>query len=167
MNYQRTIDNIRAGALTRSELRAVRENALAKQKEGDADAQAVLQAVDCAVARDVSMIFMGFCPNAEITNRLDTEWKKKGICTFDYDESEMQMNTFRDICSGDLIVLKKVEVFGKTMSLHGHGRVKATGTGDDGRRYLEMDWSAENRNIVVPLMGCQSTVNLRTMGEDS
>jgi hypothetical protein len=68
MNYQRTIDNIRAGALTRSELRAVRENALAKQKEGDADAQAVLQAVDCAVARDVSMIFMGFCPNAEITS---------------------------------------------------------------------------------------------------
>jgi len=163
MKYQRTLDNIRAGLMTRVQLRAARENASAKQKDGDPDAHEILRAIDSAVAKDASMIFMGFCPNAEIANRLDTTWKAQGICTFDFDESTTQMNTFRNICSGDLIILKKVEKFGKTMRLFGHGRVKTTKEGADGRRYLLMDWSTQDRDIEVPLMGCQSTVNLRTM----
>lgn len=163
MKYENTLKRISAGDLTRVELRAVRENALAKKNEGDMDAQTVLQAVDSAVAKDASMIFMGFCPNADIDNRLDTEWKTHGICTFDYDESVVQMETFRSICTGDLIVLKKVEQFGKTMRLYGHGRVTGTKEGADGRRQLEMKWSAQDQVIEVPLMGCQSTVNLRSM----
>jgi hypothetical protein len=163
MKYENTLKRISGGELTRGELRVVRENALTKKNEGDSDAQAVLQAVDSAVAKDASMVFMGFCPNADIDNRLDTEWKAQHICTFDYDESVVQMDTFRNICAGDLIVLKKVEQFGKTMRLYGHGRVTGTTEGPDGRRMLEMNWSAQDQVIEVPLIGCQSTVNLRSM----
>jgi len=163
MKNQRTLDNIRAGALTRADLKIVRENALRKMKDGDPDAHEILQAIDHAVAKDASMIFMGFCPNAEFANRLDVEWKAKGICTFDYDESVIQMKTFRDICPGDLLVLKKIQRFGTSMRLYGHGRVRATGTGEDGRRYLKMDWATQDQVIEVPWMACQSTVNLRSM----
>jgi len=163
MKYENTIKKIRDGRMTRTELRDVREKALAKKKTGDSDAHEVLQAIDHAVAQDASMIFMGFCPNAEIANRLDTAWKTHGVCTFDFDESVVQMETFRNICAGDLLVLKKVEKFGKTMRLYGHGRVKAAKEGNDGRRYLEMQWSPQERVIEVPLIGCQSTVNLRSM----
>ena len=68
---------------------------------------------------------MGFCPGANFDNRLDIEWKEKGICTFIFLRSEQQLERFNDIWPGDLIVLKKRHQFGKTMLLYGHGR--ATG----------------------------------------
>lgn len=164
MKYKTVVDQIRSGRMTREELQLLRTRALIKQRDGDQDAHLVLQAIDSAVAHDSGIIFMGFCPNGEIANRLDTKWKSNGVCTFDFDESATQMNTFRRVCAGDLIVLKKTEQFGKTMSLHGHGRVTAVRTGEDGRRYLEMDWTAQDQVLSkVPLIGCQATVNLRAM----
>jgi hypothetical protein len=164
MKYQKIIDQIRSGALTRAELQTMRDRAAAKFAEGDEEARAVLKAIDSAVARDHRIVFMGFCPSGELANRVDGHWKANGICNFDYDESVDQMTLFRSICAGDLIILKKTEVFGQLMSLHGHGRVSGMRTGADGRRELLVDWSPAVRFAAnVPMMGCQSTVNLREM----
>jgi hypothetical protein len=164
MRYQKTLEQIKLGNLTRADLQTMRVRAQKKLDEGDEEARLVLQALDCAVAKDSGIIFMGFCPNGELANRLDEQWKEHGTCTFDYDDSIDQMNLFRSICAGDFIVLKKSEEFGRTMSLHGHGRVTGTNTGSDGRRHLEVDWSPTPRFASeVPMMGCQSTVNLRDM----
>jgi hypothetical protein len=165
VKYQGVIDRISSGEFTRAELRGLRDNAAAKLKAGDGDAQAVLLALDSAVAKDVYIIFMGFCPNAELVNRLDTKWREQGLCTFDFDDSDGQMQQFAQICPGDLIVLKKRQVFGKTMRLYGHGRVKSTRTGGDGRRQLVMEWASQMDVIEVPLMAANSTVNLRSMEE--
>ena len=166
MKYKAVVDQIRSGRMTRTELQILRARAHAKQRDGDQDAHLILQEVDSAVARDSGIIFMGFCPSADIANRLDAKWKSEGVCTFDFDESVKQTNIFRSICAGDLVVLKKnkPEEFGKAMSLHGHGRVRALKTGEDGRRYLEMTWTEQDQVLLaVPLMGCQATVNLRAM----
>ena len=165
MKYEKTIEQIRSGTLTREALRLIRERAVGALATGDQDAGSVLRALDNAIARDRRIVFMGFCPNGELANRVDGRWRAEGICTFDYDKSEVQMNQFRNIVAGDLIVLKKSEVHGQLMSLHGHGRVTGTRTGADGRRELLLDWASagpfpEN----VPMMGCQATVNLREMG---
>ncbi|MGJ7565260.1 hypothetical protein ACSFBM_15515 [Variovorax sp. GB1R11] len=164
MKYQRTIDQIKLGRLTRDELETMRGRAQANFEDGDNDSHLVLLALDNAVAKDSGIVFMGFCPNGDLTNRLDDEWKQSGTCTFDYDDSIDQMNLFRSICAGDLIILKKSEKFGQTMSLHGHGRVTGTDTGPDARRRLRVNWSSAGRfSSDVPMMGCQSTVNLRNM----
>ena len=42
------------------------------------------------------------------------------------DEGERQVEQFNTIYSGDLVVMKKREEFGKTMKLYGHGRVKSS-----------------------------------------
>ena len=165
MKYEKTIEQIKSGTLTRDALRTIRERATGALANGDEDARSVLQALDHAVARDWRIVFMGFCPNGELANRVDGRWRAEGTCTFDYDESEAQMNQFRSIIAGDLVVLKKSEVHGKPMSLHGHGRVTGTRTGADGRRELLVDWSqAVPFPEHVPMMGCQGTVNLREMG---
>ena len=166
MKYKKIIDQIASGALTRAELQTMRERAAAKVAAGneEAEARSVLQAIDCAVACDHGIIFMGFCPSGDLANRVDGLWKSNGNCTFDYDESKDQMTLFRSICTGDLVVLKKTEVFGRLMSLHGHGRVTGIRTGSDGRRELLMEWSSAVRfGTNVPMLGCQSTVNLREM----
>lgn len=164
MKHENTVNRIKSAELTRAELQTIRGHAQIKYDNGDEEARLVLQALDSAVAKDSGIIFMGFCPNGEIANRLDMQWKQNGICTFDYDESIDQMNLFRSICVDDFIVLKKSEDFGRTMSLHGHGRVIGRNTGEDGRRFLGMNWSpAVAFPSNVPLMGCQSTVNLRDM----
>ena len=52
MKYQQIIDRIKNGELSRLELKALRENATAKARDGDTDALAVLLAMDTAIAKD-------------------------------------------------------------------------------------------------------------------
>ena len=117
MKYQSNIDRIRNGSYTRTELIKIRTNAEAKLKKGDEDAKAVIDAIDQSTPADKTMVFMGFCPDADMENRLDIEWKEKGICTFIFLESEQQLARFNNIWPGDLIILKKRQQFGKTMCL--------------------------------------------------
>ena len=49
------------------------------------------------------------------------------------------------------------------MTLYGHGRVRLVVYDDNDRRYLQMDWSDQNEIIEAPLMGCNSTVDIRTI----
>jgi hypothetical protein len=123
----------------------------------------VISAINIAKPKDQYILFMGFCPDADFSERLDTEWKAKGICRFDYLASKPQLDRFTSICVGDLVVLKKREQFGKTMNLYGHGRVIGIEYDDDNIRFLKVDWSSQDEVIEVPLMGCNSTVDIKNI----
>lgn len=163
--YQSTIDRITSGTYSRSELVALRANVVEKVRGGDDDARDVVTAIDRATPSDKTMVFMGFCPDADFSNRLDIGWKEKGICTFDYLDSARQVERFNDIWAGDLVILKKRQVFGKTMRLYGFGRVSGVKYDEKDRRYLEMRWSDQKEELEVPLMACNDTVNVRTLGQ--
>ncbi|HHP0467497.1 TPA: hypothetical protein ACRZZI_005173 [Vibrio harveyi] len=161
MKYEKIIQVIQSGKKTREELEIIRVKALNKFKAGDDDASFIISAINAAQPKDSYVVFMGFCPGADFDNRLDAEWKKEGICRFDYLESVQQLERFNGICKGDLIVLKKREQFGKTMKLYGHGRVNSVEFDSNNIRYLKVDWSNQNQVIEVPLMACNSTVDIR------
>jgi len=163
MKYEKILETISSGRLDRSKLAKIRRNAEAKLNDGDVDAQAVIDAINISVPSDDYILFMGFCPDADSNNRLDEEWKEKGICEFNWEKSTHQMTAFQEICPSDLVVLKKIEKFGKTMKIFGYGRVEAIAIDDNGLRYLKMNWSSQEQVINVPLMGCSSTVNVKSM----
>ena len=51
------------------------------------------------------------------------------------------------------------------MKLYGYGRIKRIAYDEENTRYFEMDWSAQEQEIEVPLMGCNSTVDVKSMLE--
>jgi len=106
-------------------------------------------------------VFFGFCPGADFSKRLDTRWKELGICEFHYFGSATQVKRFASIVPGDLVVLKKRQVIGKTMRLYGFGLVTAIDFDEHGSRVLKVDWSKQERVIEVPLMGCNATIDIR------
>lgn len=163
MKYDKVIDRIKSGNMSRADLVKLKWNADEKYSKGDTEAKYVIDAINNSIPTDSYILFMGFCPGADFNERLDTEWKEKGICRFDYHESEHQVERFNSICKGDRVILKKREQFGKTMKLYGHGRVSGIAYDDKQVRYLKMDWSDQEETIEVPLMGCNSTVDIRTI----
>jgi hypothetical protein len=163
MKYKRQIDKIRAGTYSRSELIRLRDNVERIVRQGDDAAREVLEEIDRATPADRYLVFIGFCPNADFSNRLDTEWREQGVCTFVFHESEQQSERFNSIWPGDLIILKKRHHFGESIQLFGHGRVIGIKHDTAGHRYLEMNWAAQQRIIEVPLMGCNSTVDVRSI----
>jgi len=163
MKYEKIIDKIKIGNMSRAQLVKLKRNVNDKYTKGDSDAKHVLDAINNATPTDSYILFMGFCPDADFDQRLDTEWKEKGICRFDYYESKRQVEQFSSICKGDLVALKKIEQFGKTMKLYGHGRVRGIAYDEDNIRYLKMNWSNQDEVIEVPLMACSSTINVRTI----
>jgi hypothetical protein len=118
-------------------------------------------AFENATPSDSYLVFMGFCPGADFSRRQDTRWRAFGVCEFEYDQSEVQVRRFATIRVGDQIILKKREVYGKTMKLYGHGKVIGVYHSNEGRRVLKMSWNPLDSVIEVPLLGCNSTVNLR------
>lgn len=163
MRYAQVLERIQSGQMSRGDLVSLRDNALRKFEQGDHDARQVLDAINLAKPADSYVLFMGFSPDADFNNRLDIEWKAKGICRFDYLESTHQLERFNSICVGDLVILKKREKFGETMKLFGYGRVKSIAYDESNVRYLIMDWSDQSEVIEVPLMGCNSTVDVRSI----
>jgi hypothetical protein len=163
MKYKKVIDKVNSGTMPRDDLVGLKLNAEKMLANGDQDARAVLSAINIATPADSHILFMGFCPDADTNNRLDIDWKAKGICRFDYRESESQAARFDTMCTGDLVVLKKREVFGKTMKLYGHGRVISVAYDEKNIRFLVMNWSDQSGTIEVPLLGCNSTVDVRSI----
>lgn len=163
MKYQNKIDQLRSGRLTRAQIANLQQNAQRILNQGDTDAQFVLDEIQYSKPADTSILFMGFCPAADFSNRLDIDWKEKGICRFDYLESEVQLNRWNEVCVGDLIVLKKREKFGKTMKLYGFGRVMKICLDKENIRYFEVSWDEQSEEIEVPLIGCNSTVDIKSM----
>jgi hypothetical protein len=163
MKYEKIIEHVKSGKMSRADLVKLKRNADEKYANGDREAKEVLDAINNAAPADSYILFMGFCPDADFSERLDTEWKKKGICRFDYLISKPQLERFKTICKGDLVVLKKREQFGKTMKLYGHGRVSSVAYDENNIRYLVMEWSDQENIIEVPLMGCNSTVDIKSI----
>jgi len=163
VKYKRQLDRIHARGYSRAELNELRKKAQPLAANGDTDAQTLLREIDRAGPSDNYVVFMGFCPGADLRNRLDTEWRKKGICTFVFHESEQQSDRFNDIQVGDLVILKKRHQFGKTMQLFGHGRVTDVDYDPEGHRFLRMNWSPQQQVLEVPLMGCNSTVDVKAI----
>lgn len=161
MKHAKVLEKVRAGGYSRADLAKLRENAETQLAKGDADVAEVISAIDGATPSDREIIFMGFCPAADFANRLDIEWKARGVCTFTFWESEHQRDRFEAIRPGDLIVLKKRQQFGKTMLVSGHGRVTGVRRDEQGHRYLLMDWAAQEAVLEVPLMGCNSTIDVK------
>ena len=161
MKYNKILEKLSAGKMSRTELQDLRSNAISKFKAGDDEAIKVIAAIDVAKPLDTYILFMGFCPDADINNRLDTEWKAQGICTFDFPESPPQVKRFNDISAGDLVVLKKNLELGKTMTLHGHGRVTGVAFDEEEKRYLRVSWSAQSEVITVPAIAATHTVNIK------
>lgn len=161
--YAKILSRIGSSHLSREELSSLRANALKVIGRGNAAAQEVLDAINRAAPTDSYFVFMGFCPGADFSNRLDMEWKRKGICTFEFFDSERQMKRFRSIHVGDMIILKKNQERGRTMRLYGHGRVASLDKSPKGDFMLKMLWSTQADEIEVPLMACNDTVNIREL----
>lgn len=163
MKYQNLIDQIINGAFSRDELKIVEANAKRSSAVGKLGSEDILDALKRGKAKETYILFMGFCPGAKIENRLDTYWKEKEICRFDFLLSKSQLVRFENVYVDDLIILKKREKFGKTMKLYGHGRVKSIMYDQNGIRYFNMKWSKQHDIIEVPLLGANSTVDIRSM----
>jgi hypothetical protein len=163
MKHKKTLDRIRERKYTRAELIRVRENARRLLAGGDQDAHFVIDAIEQATPTDQYIVFMGFCPGVNFENRLDIAWRSDGMCTFIFHESPQQVERFAGIRVGDLVVLKKRHHFAKTMQLYGHGRVTGIRFDSENHRYLTMNWSKQENVIEVPLMGCNSTVDVRSV----
>ena len=108
-------------------------------------------------------LFMGYCPGADLKRRRDEIWLKDGFCNFAFLQSKHQAESFRKVRPNDLIILKKREKFGKTMLIHAWGTVQRLRANADGARWLEVDWTGPLTPLEVPLMGCNSTVNFRSL----
>lgn len=161
--YWKIIERIKSVGLSRTELLIIEQNARSALDKGDADARAIIDLIAASLPNERYFIFMGFCPGADFSNRQDYRWRAEAICDFFFYESERQMERFRSIAPGDLIILKKRQQFARTMKLYGHGRVKGKRSTAKGDRILEMDWSLQQAEIEVPLLGCNDTVNLRSV----
>jgi hypothetical protein len=160
--YQKIIDKIKGSNLSRAELQTIYENSHKALQKGDSEAQDVVKAIGTSIPQDKYYVFMGFCPGADFTRRQDERWRELGICDFYFYESEHQIERFRSILPGDLIILKKIEQFGKTMKLFGYGRVSELTNTSSGDRVLKMTWADQKEIIEVPLLACNETVNIKS-----
>jgi hypothetical protein len=163
MKYQKQLEAVQSGNMSRADLVKLKQNAERILKNGDQEAAIILEAINNAAPTDAYYLFMGFCPGATFDERLDIEWKEQGICRFDFLSSSQQLERFTTICKGDQVILKKREKFGESMKLYGHGRVASVAYDENDIRYLKMDWSNQDEIIEVPLLGCNSTVDIRSV----
>lgn len=160
------IERVRNGKHSRAELVKIRDNAEAALAKGTSDAQFLIDAVNATPVAELhrEYVFMGFCPDADFSNRQDEIWMAEGFCKFDFLESEHQYRRFCAIHAGDVIILKKREKFGETMRLFGHGIVnRIVPANATELQYLRVDWVRPAAEIEVPLMGCNSTVDVRSI----
>ena len=167
MSNQTLIDKLRSGTVSRASLAGYEKNAAMAVSQGKPWPQDVLEALRQAKPQDLYYAFIAFCPNADVNSRVDGIWREQGICSIDLWEaprSKRQAADFMGIKVGDLVIMKKNQMYGATMHLCGHGRVTGIrgatnpGTVD---HVLIMDWSPQITEIEVPAMGCTATVNLR------
>ena len=173
--YQ-NVERIKSGKCSRSEMLRIRENANnliemaidkptreneAKAKEAAED----LSACDSHMPEPLSSQynFMGFCPGDDIKRRRDTTWREQGTCYFDFEESEGQVTAFSLQVPGDWIILKKIGECDKTMILYGFGKITKRHIDDTEFTYFDVEWNTQTEEILVPLMGCNSNINMKTL----
>jgi hypothetical protein len=173
--YQ-NVERIILGKCSRSEMLRIRENAsnlieaAIDKPTRENEARAKEAAEDLLVCNSYmpeplssQYNFMGFCPGAEIERRKDVKWREQGTCDFDYCESEGQMTAFSLQVPGDWIILKKVNGPSPTMTLYGFGKIMKRLMDVNGFTYFDVNWNDQSEEILVPLMGCNSNINMKTL----
>ena len=168
METDRIIQKIINGTMSRVDRLKIYENAKSLRDAGrDVDrALRIIEAIDTISVPPLQAeyVFMGFCPGASLENRQDELWFADGICEFDWVSDPIQMKRFYEIQVGDTIIAKKRERFGETMMISAHGKViKREESQRTGKRYFRVDWRVPRDFLIVPLIGCNSTVNTRTI----
>ena len=169
VNIEKIIRRIRSATLTRQEFLAIRENAESilksdKAPENKSYANQILTACnEYPLGRHVwEYNFMGFCPGADISKRCDIHWRQEGFCEFKFEDSPPQMDKFSAQTPGDWIILKKrLSLKNQTMQLFGYGQITKRLVDAKGYTYFLVNWSEQSEVITVPLMGCNSTVNMK------
>jgi len=173
--YQ-NVERIISGKCSRSEMLRIRENANnliemaidtptreneAKAKEAAED----LSACDSHMPEPLSSQynFMSFCLGADIDKRRDVKWREQGSCDFDFWESEGQMTAFSLQVPGDWIILKKENEPNETMTLYGFGKIMKRLMDIKGFTYFDVNWNDQPEEMLVPLMGCNSNINMKTL----
>ena len=167
---EKILQKIMSGECSRSDFLAIRNNALRLLKleenpKRHAQVEKILAACDAYAPEPLSRHynFMGFCPGADFSRREDERWRAEGVCDFSFYESQRQMETFGEMLPGDWVILKKREKFGETMKLFGFGKIKARIHSQDGAISYKLTWNSQKETIEVPLMGCNATVNIRSL----
>lgn len=113
---------------------------------------------------ELEYVFLGFCPGADLKRRRDTEWIKRGFIDFHFIESKSQMAKFEAIHPPDKIILKKRQKIGKTMIIHAFGEVTHSNLDKtSGLTNHSVNWKITDDPLEVPLLGCNSTVNIRSI----
>jgi hypothetical protein len=168
MSDDTVIQSIINGTMSRVQRLRIYENAKKSLAAGKniERAERILHAIDTVSVPPLQAeyVFMGFCPGASLENRQDELWYADGICEFDWVSNPIQMRRFYDIQVGDTIITKKRERFGETMMISGHGEViKRETSNRTGKRYFRVNWRVPKDFLIVPLIGCNSTVNTRTL----
>ena len=106
---------------------------------------------------------MDFCPGADIKRRRDTMWRKESTCTFHLEGDAGQMTAFSLQVPGDWIILKKIQEADKTMALYGFGKITKRLMNEKGFTYFNVNWNDQSKEILVPLIGCNSNINMKTL----
>jgi len=104
-------------------------------------------------------LFIDFCANNDITQRLDLAWKEKGICELDQMEGTSLDKDLKNLSAANHVILKKNNPNGETMNLFGYGLIRSIKRDDHGKSYLSVWWSKQEQVIEIPLMNCQSNIN--------
>lgn len=162
------INRVQKGQHSREELWQIREHALAYLARGNDDAQFLIDEINQTPVAPLHRhyLFMGFCPGATLENRQDETWMSEGFCKFDFIDSTHQYNRFCKMHAGDVIILKKRDIMQQTMRLFGHGIIKRVVQSQlSVKTYFRVDWFKPETEIDVPLMACNSTVDIRKLGQ--
>ncbi len=173
--YQ-NIERIILGKCSRGEILRIREHASSlikaaideptKENEAKAkEASEALSTCDSHMPEPLSSQynFMGFCPGDDIKNREDTKWRDQSTCNFYFEEGKGQVTAFSLQVPGDWIVLKKAQEANETMALYGFGRITKRLMDEKGFIYFDVNWNEQSKKILVPLMGCHSNINMKTL----
>ena len=168
MTREITIEKIKNGTISRPDRLKVYKNAKSYFQRGilKDDPEEVMLLIETISVPPLQeqYVFMGYCPNASLENRQDDIWIADGICEFNWVSSEKQLNDFYEIMVGDTIILKKRETFGKTMKISAHGKIiKREESRINKKLYFRVDWRVPKEFLIVPLMGCNATVNPRSI----
>lgn len=159
------MESVRSGNLSRTDLLRMKTNAEARLNENPRIEELLELISKTAVpSLEAEYVFMGYCPGADLSRRKDTEWIAGGFITFEFIESDRQHKQFNGIHPPDKIILKKREEFGETMLIHAYGEVTESAISKStGLTYHRVNWKIKDEPIIVPLLGCNATVNIRSI----
>lgn len=159
------VAKIRDG-MDRNSILKMRNNAITRleKKPEDESALEVLRVIETTAPLRSEYIFMGFMPGADIDRAVDEKWYSEGVCTWEYYKDKNQTELFYKIFPGDVIITKKRMIQHQLMEVYAHGVVIETvNSRHSNRRYLKVDWVHDIEFLQVPLMGCNRTVNVRSL----